>query len=93
MPFRLLTWEGSRNHLLDGCPDPCVKGQLREKGAAHCKAYLLSVVSCVKVAGPIEVPFGMLSGVSLRKHALDRGSDPPMCKDNFEGKGAAHSKV
>jgi len=32
---------------------------------------------------PIEMPFGMLSDVGLRKHVLDSGSDPPHAQGQF----------
>jgi len=33
-----------------------------------------------KTAEPIKMPFGMLSGVGLRKQELDGGPDPPYAK-------------
>jgi len=34
------------------------------------------------MAEPIELPFGVLSGVGPRKHVLDGGPDLPMHKGN-----------
>ena len=34
-----------------------------------------SAVSCVKTAEPIEIPFGMLSGVGLWNHVSHGGTD------------------
>ena len=35
------------------------------------------------MAGPIEMPFGMWSGVGHSNHVLDVGPDPPRGKGNF----------
>jgi len=42
---------------------------------------------------PIEMPFGLWTPVGPRNHMLDGGQDLQMPRDNFEGKGANHSKV
>ena len=48
---------------------------------------------CGKMAGPIEMPFGVWGGVVDSHHALDGGPDPPTGRDNFwVGKGPPHSK-
>ena len=47
-----------------------------------------------KMAGPIELPFGMWGGMGDCGHVLDGGPDPPTGKSNFGvGKGPSHSKV
>jgi len=38
-----------------------------------------------KMAGRIEVPFGMWSGMDPSNHVLDGVSDPPRGRGNFEG--------
>jgi len=43
-----------------------------------------------KTAEPIEIPFGLWTGVGPRNHVLDGGPDPFMKRGKFEGKGAAH---
>ena len=47
-----------------------------------------------KMAGPIELPFGMWGGVGDSHHVLDGSPDPPTGSGNFGvGKGPSHSKV
>ena len=47
-----------------------------------------------KTAAPIEMQFGMWSGVGDSHHVLDGGPDPPTIRGNFgAGKGPSHSKV
>ena len=41
-------------------------------------------MSCARTAESIDKPFGMLSGMSPRKHVVDR-IQIPMCKGNSEG--------
>jgi len=61
---------------LMGVQIPPWKGAiLRGKGAAHCKVYWLSVVSCARTAEPIEMPFGIWTRVGPRKHGLGKGAD------------------
>jgi len=38
-----------------------------------------------KTAAPIEMLFGLSTGVGPRNHVLDGGPDPPMARGNFEG--------
>jgi len=45
------------------------------------------------MAEPIEMPFGLRTGVGPRNHVLDGGQDHPMGTGNFEGKGTFHCKV
>jgi len=45
-------------------------------GAAHCKAWGHSAVSCAKTAELIEMPFGLRTQVGLRNHVLDRVEIP-----------------
>jgi len=44
------------------------------------------------MAEPIDIPFGMVSGVGPRKHVLD-GVQIPVWKGNFRGKGSTHCKI
>jgi len=51
------------------------------------------VVNPAKMAEPIEMLIGMMSGVGPRKHVLDGDPDLLMCKGYFGGKWTAHCKV
>jgi len=54
----------------------------------------VTLVSAAKTAEPIEMPFGLRTGVGTGNHVLDGGPDLPMGRGNFEGgKGASHCKV
>jgi len=46
----------------------------------------VTLVSAVKTAEPIEMPFGLSTRVGPGNHVLDWGPDPPMGRGNFEGK-------
>ena len=50
-------------------------------------------MSCAKMAGPIEVPFGMWTWVGPTKHVLDGGPDPPYEGTILRGKRAVHCKA
>jgi len=54
-----------------GIQIPREKAILRGEGAAHCKVYEHSAVSCAKTSKPIKMPFGLTISVGPRKHALD----------------------
>jgi len=59
-------------------------------GRSVCRSGCQSVtlVSPAKTAAPIEMPFGLKTRVSLGNHVLDKGSDLPIGRGNFErGKG------
>ena len=47
----------------------------------------VTVVSPAKMAEPIEMPFWVRSRVGTRSHVLHGGSDAPMKRGNFVGKG------
>jgi len=47
----------------------------------------VTLVSPVKTAERIEVPFGLWTWLGPWNHVLDGGSDPPMGRGNFGGKG------
>ena len=49
-------------------------------------------MSPAKTAEPIEVPFGLRTLVGPRNY-IALGPDYPMGRDNFEGRGAAHSEA
>ena len=49
----------------------------------------VTLVSPAKTAEPIDMPFGLRTRVGPRVSVLDRGSDPPIARGNFEGKGHA----
>jgi len=42
---------------------------------------------------PMEMPFGMLSGVGPRKYVLDGGRDTPCAREILRVKGASHCKA
>jgi len=67
---------GPRNHVLDGGPDPRVGRAIffGERGT-HRKVWGASALSCAKTATPIEMPFGMLTRMDPRNHALDGDPD------------------
>ena len=52
-----------------------------------CVSVCVSVTGMypAKMAGRIEVPFGMWSGMDPSNHVLDGVSDPPRGRGNFEG--------
>ena len=50
------------------------KGNFEGEGAALCKVWRPSAVSCVNTAEPIEMPFGLWTPVGRRKHVLDGGA-------------------
>jgi len=47
----------------------------------------------VKMAEPIEMPFGLRTWVGLGNHVLDGIKITPMGWGNFQGGRAAHCKV
>jgi len=49
----------------------------------------VTLASPAKTAEPIDMLFGLRTWVAPRHHVLDGGSDPPMERGNFEGKGHA----
>jgi len=51
------------------------------------------IMSPAKMAEPIEIPIGMLSGVGSRKNVLYGVQIPPCKGAILRGKGAAHCKV
>ena len=65
-------------------------------GLSVCVCVCVSHVTTrypAKMAGPIEMRFGMWGGVGHSNHVLDGGLDP-QGKGNFGvGKGPSHSKV
>ena len=68
-------------------PDPHYEGAiLRGKGRPIVK-YRDTAVICAKTAEPVERPFGLWARISPGNHVLDGGSDPPMGRGNFWGKG------
>ena len=67
---------GPKERRIGWCPDPACDRErvlLRGKGTAHCKVLGRSAVSCANTAEPIEIPFGVLSGVGPGKHVIDHG--------------------
>ena len=65
------------------------EGQFWGENATHCKVQGRSVVSCANTTELIEMSFGFRSRVGPRNHVLNRGSDRPMWRCNFERKGHA----
>jgi len=75
MPFGWKTRVCSKNHVLDGDPDPPWEGAiLRER---HAMRYLMTLLFCAKTAEPIEMPSGLWTWMGSRKHILDGSPDPP----------------
>jgi len=52
----------------------------------------VTLVSPANTAEPIEMAFRLKTRVGRRHNVLDGGSDPPMRKGNFEGKGRSIGK-
>jgi len=63
MPFRLRTWVGPRNHVLDGVHIPM--------GRAILNTLRLVVL---KTAEPIEMLFRLWAWMGQRKHVLNGGA-------------------
>jgi len=51
------------------------------------------MVSCRKMADPIEMPFGTKKPVGQRNHVLGEGADPPRERGNLRGHVPHHCKV
>jgi len=67
MPFGSWARVGSRNHVLDGAPDR--RGNFRANDMpGHARRH--SVVSCAKMAEPIEKPCGLWTRIGPRKEVL-----------------------
>jgi len=73
MLFRMLTFVGLRNYILDGSPNP-PGAILRGKGRTTVK-YRDSAVSCPTVAELIEMSFRIWTWVGPRNHVVDGGPD------------------
>ena len=87
MPFGLWTGVGPRKYVLDGLQIPHAEEQFWGEKGRPIVNYRDSVASCEKTTKPIEMPFGMLSGVSPRKHLLYGVWDPPCARAILRGKG------
>ena len=90
MLFALRTRVGSRNHVLDGGPDPPM-----ERGnfdGSHCEVKGHSAVNCANSAEPIETPFGLWAWMAPGNRVLDQGPDIHR-RGNLRGKEAARCKV
>jgi len=76
MPFGLRTRVSSRNHVLDGGPDPPIgRGNFQQKRGRPIVKYADTLRSSVrKTAEPIEMPFGLWARVGRRNHVLDGGA-------------------
>ena len=71
---------GTRNHVLDGGPDPPWEGEiLRGKGRPIVKYIGTLCGHLCKTAEPIEMPFGLWAGMCSRNHALYGG--PAVLRD------------
>jgi len=74
--------------VLDRGRDPPLEGEiLRRNGRPIVKYRGHSAVTCVKIAEPIVILFGLWARTGLRHHKLDGSPDPPW-KGQFWGKGA-----
>ena len=73
VPFRMLTQEDPRNHVLDNGPDSPSEGPIRGgKVAAHCKVQGLSAASCAKAVEPIKMPFWTWTWVGPRNPVVNK---------------------
>jgi len=71
MPFGMLSRVDPRNHVLNGDTNPREKGQFLGKGVPrHARRH--SDVNCAKTAEPIEMPFGLWTRVSTKRHKFNR---------------------
>jgi len=86
----MLSLVDTRNHVLDGGSDrPWEVGNFEGKGMPrHLRRH--SAVSCAKTVEPIEMPFGLWTGIGARKHVLD-GVQIPHAKEQFLGNGHARA--
>jgi len=89
MPFRLRTMVVPKNRVLDGGPDPSWAGAILRGNGRPIVKYRDTVVSCAKMAEPIEMLFGLSIRVGPRKHVLDMGPDRPKLRGSFYRKGNA----
>jgi len=79
----LRTRVGLRKHVLDGGPDHPCKGAILGKGnAGACPRHSAMSRELCKMAEPIEMPFGLWTGVGPRKCVVD-GSRFPTQRCNF----------
>jgi len=53
----------------------------------------VTVVSPAKTAQPIEMPFGLRTGIGPRNHCITRGSDPPLEGAITRGKGQLYKAL
>jgi len=74
-----------------GSRSPVGRGNFGGRGA-HCKVWGHSVVTCVKTAEPIVMPFGLSARSGSRNHELDGGPDRPQ-KGAILGERVAHCEV
>jgi len=68
------------------------RGNFEQEGVAHCKVYGHSAVTCVEMAEPTVMLFGLWARTGPRNHELDEGSDPPW-KGRILGERVAHCIV
>jgi len=89
MPFRLRTMVVPKNRVLDGGPDPSWEEAILRWNGRPIVKYRDTVVSCAKMAEPVEMLFGLSIRVGPRKHVLDMGPDRPKLRGSFYRKGHA----
>ena len=75
MSFRSRTRVEPSNQILDWVQIPHGKGQFFGYRVSHCKVYAYSTVNCAKTAEPIEIPFGLCTGMGPRNRVLDDGRE------------------
>ena len=71
IPFGLWAQMGPRNHLLDAVQITPWKGAILEERHAHCKVYRDFLPWAVKMAEPIDLPFGLWTQVGWRNHKFN----------------------
>jgi len=69
MSFGLWTHGGARKHVLEGPRSPCEGAIIIWKDMPG-NAQWHSLMSCAKMAEPIDLPFGLWTLVGRRKHKL-----------------------
>ena len=77
--------DGPKNRGLDGVRMLPFEGAILRGGRPVVK-YRDSPVSCAKPAEPIEIQFGLRTGVDPRNDVLDESPDPCTQMGNFDGK-------
>jgi len=69
-----------RHHVLDGVQIPSWEGAILVDRGAHCRVQAVSAVSRSNTAEPIDLPFGLWTGVRRGMHKFNRNRQvAPTC--------------